>query len=127
MDKIVKGMVNGVGSAGQGVGQATTCPFNFISKPDAMKHLENNASSNLDVAQKACPIVGECRDVGEGIALGDFTKGAFNAGVLALYSIRGGVAVNTEVKVAMKTTSKKIVATNFKAITAVKSVESITT
>jgi len=59
--------------------------------------------------------------------LGDFKKGALNAGVLALYSIRGGVTVNAEVKVALKTSSKKMVATNLKALTAVKSVESITT
>ena len=73
-----------------------------------------------------CSIITECRDVGEGIALGDFKKGALNASVLALCSLRGAVPVNTDVKVVFKTSSKKIVARNIKALTAVKSIESIT-
>ena len=60
--------------------------------------------------------------------MGDFTKGAINAGVLALYTISGGVAVNAKVKVALKSTSKNgIIATNLKALTHVKSVEHLTT
>lgn len=34
--------------------------------------MANNASANLNGASKMCPIVSECRDVGEGIAAGDF-------------------------------------------------------
>jgi len=34
--------------------------------------MAKNAMSNLDAGSKNGPIIGECRDVAEGIAAGDF-------------------------------------------------------
>ena len=73
-----------------------------------MKKIPNctvaKALSNLDKGSKACPIISECRNIGEGLISADSkcsTRGsAFTTGVLALYIVPvGGAAVNAEVKI----------------------------
>ena len=36
----------------------------------------------MDIGSKACPVVSQCRDVGQGIVQGAFGSSALNAGVL---------------------------------------------
>ena len=47
---------------------------------------------NFGNGLKECPVFREFRDVGEGIALGDFKKVAMNGGLLALYVVPVGGA-----------------------------------
>ena len=68
--------------------------------------LVRNAAANLGGGSKACPIVSECRDAGEGVAQGDLKSAAANAALLAFYLLpHAGEAVNAELKVGFKTTS----------------------
>lgn len=54
--------------------------------------MAKNAMSNLDQGSRATPIAAECRDVGEGIANGDFKKVAGSAAVLGLCAMAGSGA-----------------------------------
>jgi hypothetical protein len=54
--------------------------------------MAKNAMSNLDAGSKAGPIVGECRDVAEGIASGDFQQVAAGTGLLGLCALGGAGA-----------------------------------
>jgi len=49
-----------------------------------MKTLAKNSLQNIGDGSKSFPLISECRDVLEGIAQGDFSKIALNAGILAL-------------------------------------------
>ena len=54
--------------------------------------MAKNAMSNLDIGSKSTPIAAECRDVGEGIATGDFKKVAGNSAILGLCALAGAGA-----------------------------------
>ena len=41
---------------------------------EALSKLAKNSASNIDLGSKTCPLVSECRDVGEGVVQGDFKK-----------------------------------------------------
>lgn len=69
----------GVGKVGVGLGRVTE-----MAGAGPIAKLARDAASNLDAGSRACPIVGECRDVGAGILQGDFQKAALAGGVLAL-------------------------------------------
>ena len=60
--------------------------------------------------------MGECRDFAEGIDKGDLSKAALNAGLLALYSLPSGLPANAEVKVGMKSGTKRVIAANVAAL-----------
>ena len=70
----------------------------------------------MDLGSKAAPIMGECRNVAEVIEQGDLSKAALNAGLLALYSLPSGVPANAEVKVGMKSATKRVIAANVTAL-----------
>ena len=57
--------------------------------------LDSSALANLEVGLKSSPIIGEFRDVQEGMAQGDLRKVSANAGVLllALSQVGGGVSL----------------------------------
>ena len=66
---------------GQGVA-AGACAI--MGQRGLMLMLAREASGKIDEGSKACPIIGECRDLIEGVVNGDLKKAAMNAGVLAL-------------------------------------------
>ena len=58
----------------------------------------------------------ECRNIAEGMDQGDLSKAALNAGLLALYSLPSGAPANAEVKVGMKSATKRVIAANVAAL-----------
>ena len=54
-----------------------------------MKGMMKNVGSNFAKGSGACPFVGEFKEVGEGIAKGDFGRVALNGGVLGLSGVVG--------------------------------------
>jgi len=44
--------------------------------------LARNAASNVGLGSKACPVVGECRGVAQGMSQGDFANAGANAAIL---------------------------------------------
>ena len=53
----------GVGKVGAGIGRGVT----EMASAGPIAKLARDAASNLDAGSRACPIVGECRDLGVGI------------------------------------------------------------
>ena len=55
--------------------------------------MAKNASYCFDLGSKSSPLLGECRNIEQGVALGDFKMTTLNAGVLAMYMlpVSGGV------------------------------------
>ena len=61
--------------------------------------MTENAASNLDEGSKACPVLSECRDLGQGIAERDFRKVVYNGGLLGFYAAQfAGAAEDSEPK-----------------------------
>ena len=55
--------------------------------PASMKIAENT-TRNLVEKSRTCPIISECRDIGEGITLGEISSQAtLSGGLLALYAM----------------------------------------
>ena len=53
----------GVGKVGAGLGRGVA----EIAGAGALSKMARDAASNLEAGSRACPIVGECRDLGAGI------------------------------------------------------------
>ena len=67
-----------------------------------VQQMGRNTALSLDKGSKTCPIISECRNLGEGVTLGDSNQFALNAGLLAVYALPVGSAfAPAEVKVAM--------------------------
>ena len=67
--------------------------------------MAKNAMSNSDAGSKSTPIAAECRDVGEGIATGDFKKVAGGAAILGLCAM-GGAGAGSQKTASLVSTSK---------------------
>ena len=80
MAQVGAGLVQGVGASACGL----------TGHVESMKSLAQNSLANLDIGSKSFPLISECRDVIEGIAQGDLSKIALNAGILALTTVQGG-------------------------------------
>ena len=58
-----------------------------------------NAGANFNASAKGCAIIGEGKNIIQGIAQGDLNAAANNAGLLALYTVAaGGPVSNATVK-----------------------------
>ena len=86
----------GVSKVGAGLGRGVT----EMAGAGPLAKLARDAASNLDAGSRACPIVGECRDVGAGILQGDFQKAALGGGALALNAAAVQGAVSGKVGIA---------------------------
>ena len=56
--------------------------------------LEKSAENNFDKGQN-CLIIGECKDIQEGIKNGDYMKQAINTGIVAIFLVPAGPAACT--------------------------------
>ena len=74
--------------AGAGVGEGAACPLRMVAQPNGNK-LGRNASQALDLGSKTSSVLRECSDMTAGIASGDLSNAAVNAGFLALYCVAG--------------------------------------
>jgi len=63
--KAVNEMKTGIENVTVGVGHGVRCPLHMVGKHNQMDALAKNVAEN---SGKACPAVGECRDVFAGIA-----------------------------------------------------------
>ena len=53
--------------------------------------LEKSAGSNLELGQN-CLIIGECKEIQEGIKNGDYLKHVLNTGIVAIFLVEAGPA-----------------------------------
>ena len=73
---------------GAGVGQGVAAGACAILNQKSAKHKMAKLSvKSFKSGSKGCPILSECRDVGEGIFTGDIKRAAINSGFLVLYII----------------------------------------
>ena len=92
----------------KGVGHGVKCPLKMVREPDVMNELKANCSMNLDLGSNTCPIVSEAK----GLVGGDMSA----TGLLALYSLSAGAAVNANVKIGVSSFSKGVAATSIAAL-----------
>lgn len=85
----------GLSKVGNGFGQGTGAL------------LAKNATSGFSYGSKVCPILSECRDLGKGIAHGDFGKAALNAGILGVYAASVVPSSTSQVKVGVNSLYKR--------------------
>ena len=66
-----------------------------VTKTSSIKqggNLSRNFSSNIGISSKYCPVINECRNIGEGLALGDFKKTTDNGAILIVSALPFGGA-----------------------------------
>lgn len=97
----VKDMATSLGEAGATAGQGVADGAGTVDRwTGTMNKLAGNAAYGLEQGSSKCPILSECRAVGEGVAWGDFGKAALSGGLLAFYALPvGGAAASAEAKI----------------------------
>ncbi len=74
----VSNVGTGVSKVGAGLGKGVS----EMAGAGSLTKMARNSASNLEVGSRACPVIGECRDVGAGILVGRFPASCFAGGVL---------------------------------------------
>jgi len=90
-------VVNTVKDTVTGVVQMGKASGSLVSSTQIAK----SASASFDMGSKTCPLISECRDFGHGIAQGDLSKTALNAGLLATYVVSLGAGAGNVKTVGM--------------------------
>ena len=73
-----------------------------------MQRLSKNVATNLHHGAQRCAAVRECRDVGDGIAQGDFKQVTLNAALLSSYLVPlAGAPSTSGIKVGINSAAKQ--------------------
>ena len=67
MDLIVNTIKDGITGNGR-VGGCLGVDSKAFIQVDTLKKMSSNVKDNLNKGSQACPVVGECRDISQGIA-----------------------------------------------------------
>ena len=104
--KAVNDMKTGIENVQSGIGHAVKNPLHMVGNHNSLEVIGKNASDNMKLGSKALPVVGECKDIFEGIAHGDLQKVAMSGSLLSLYAFSAsGAVTNTNVKLGINSIS----------------------